>query len=221
MNIENRNLINARLLERGVNIIDPTTTYIDESVVIEDDVTIYPNTFIEGNSIIHSGAVIGVNSKLNNAVIGKNTKIESSYIINSMVGDNTTIGPMAHIREHSIIGSNVRIGNFVEMKKTVFGNGSSCAHLSYLGDSEVGEHVNIGCGVVTVNYDGKVKSKTIIGNRAFIGSNANLIAPIRIGDFAVVAAGSTVNQDVNSDDMAIARARQVIKEGYGKKYINK
>lgn len=221
MNIENKNLINARLIERGVNIIDPTTTYIDETVVIEDNVTIYPNTFIEGNSILHSGCVIGVNSKLNNAVIGKSTTIESSYIINSMVGENTTIGPMAHIREHCIIGSNVRIGNFVEMKKTVFGNGSKCAHLTYLGDAEVGEDVNIGCGVVTVNYDGKNKSRTVIGNRAFIGSNANLIAPIKIGDYAVVAAGSTVSQDVHNDDMAIARAKQVNKEGYGKRYINK
>lgn len=221
MNIENKNLINARLIERGVNIIDPTTTYIDESVVIEENVTIYPNTFIEGNSILHSNCVIGANSKLNNAVIGKASTIDSSYIINSMVGDNTTIGPMAHIREHSIIGNNCRIGNFVEMKKTAFGNGSKCAHLTYLGDCEVGECVNFGCGVVTVNYDGKNKSRTIIGNHAFIGSNANLIAPIKIGDYAVVAAGSTVDKDVPNDDMAIARARQINKEGYGKRYINK
>lgn len=221
MNIENKNEIISKFQSQGVTIIDPSTTYIDETVVIEENVTIYPNTFIEGNSILHSGCTIGVNSKLKNAVIGCGTTIESSYIINSIVGDNTTIGPMSHIREHCIIGSNVRIGNFVEMKKTVFGNGSKCAHLTYLGDSEVGECVNIGCGVVTVNYDGKNKSKTIIGNRAFIGSNANLIAPIKIGDYAVVAAGSTCDKDVHNDDMAIARARQITKEGYGKKYINK
>ncbi len=221
MNVENKNEIISKFQSQGVKILDPNTTYIDDTVVIEENVTIYPNTFIEGNSILHSGCTIGVNSKLNNAVIGSNTTIESSYIINSIVGDNTTIGPMSHIREHCIIGSNVRIGNFVEMKKTVFGNGSKCAHLTYLGDSEVGECVNIGCGVVTVNYDGKNKSKTVIGNRAFIGSNANLIAPIKIGDYAVVAAGSTCDKDVHSDDMAIARARQITKEGYGKKYINK
>lgn len=221
MNMENKNLINARLIEMGVNLIDPTTTYIDETVVIGKNVTIYPNCFIEGESHLLDGCTIGANSKILNSTIGENTKIESSWIINSEVGKETTIGPMAHIREHCVIGDHVRIGNFVEMKKAIFGNGSKCAHLTYMGDCEVGENVNIGCGVVTVNYDGKNKFKTIIGNHSFIGSNVNLIAPVNIGDYAVVAAGSTVTQDVPSDDMAIARARQVNKTGYGKRYIVK
>lgn len=205
----------------GVVLIDPTTTYIDETVKVEKGVTIYPNCFIEGDSHLMSGCTIGANSKIVNSVIGANTKIESSWIINSEVGENTTIGPMSHIREHCHIGNEVRIGNFVEMKKTVFGNKSKCAHLTYLGDCEVGVDVNIGCGVVTCNYDGKNKSKTIIGNHSFIGSNANLVAPVSIGDYALVAAGSTVTQNVPSDDMAIARAHQVNKAGYGKRYIEK
>lgn len=221
MNIENKSLINARLVEMGVKLLDPTTTYIDETVMIGKDVTIYPNCFIEGNTKLMDGCTIGANSKIVNSTIGVNAKIESSWIINSEVGEDTTIGPMAHIREHCQIGNHVRIGNFVEMKKAIFGDGSKCAHLTYLGDCEVGENVNIGCGVVTVNYDGKNKFKTIIGNHSFIGSNANLVAPVSIGDYAVVAAGSTVTVDVPSEDMAIARARQTNKVGYGKRYIEK
>ena len=221
MNIENKNLINARLMEMGVTLIDPTTTYIDETVVIDKGVTVYPNCFIEGTTHLKEGCTIGANSKIANSIIGANSKIESSWIINSEIGENTTVGPMAHIREHCRIGNDVRIGNFVEMKKTIFGDKSRCAHLTYLGDCEVGVDVNIGCGVVTCNYDGKIKSKTIIGSHSFIGSNANLVAPVSIGDYALVAAGSTVTHDVPSDDMAIARARQTNKTGYGKRFIEK
>lgn len=213
--------INALHIQNGVQLIDPTTTYIDEEVVIAPGATIYPNCFLEGKTRIDAGVVIGANSKIVNSLIGRDTKIESSWIINSEVKEETSIGPYAHIREHCEIGSKCRIGNFVEMKKTRFGNLSRCAHLSYLGDCDVGEDVNIGCGVVTVNYDGKHKYKTIIGNHSFIGSNANLIAPIHIGDYAVVAAGSTVSSDVKDEEMGIARSRQTNKPGLGKKYIEK
>ena len=219
--IDKKDQINQKHRDQGVVILDPNTTYIDEEVMIASSVIIYPNCVIEGNTTIKQGAIIGANSRLLNAVIGERTHIESSWIINSSVGDDTVIGPYAHIREFCEIGNRVRIGNFVEMKKTNFGDLSRCAHLSYLGDCEVGSDVNIGCGVVTVNYDGKHKYKTVIGNQAFIGSNANLIAPIHIGDCSVVAAGSTVNKDVPANDMGIARARQTNIEGYGKKYIEK
>lgn len=218
---DKKNQVIQKHQHQGVNILDPATTYIDEEVEIEAGAVIYPNCCIEGNTKIAKDAVIGMNSKLKNAVIGERSTIESSWVINSEVGSDTTIGPYAHIREHCVIGNKVRIGNFVEMKKTQFGNLSRCAHLSYLGDSIVGEDVNIGCGVVTVNYDGKHKFKTIVKDRAFIGSNANLIAPITIGELAVVAAGSTVNQDVPPGDMGIARSRQTNKQGLGKKYIEK
>ena len=221
MNTETKNKINAALLERGVKLLDPLTTYIDESVEIGENVTIYPNCFIEGNSILKDGCMIGVNSKIVNSVIGENTKIESSWIINSEVGSETTIGPMSHIREHCKIGDHCRIGNFVEMKKVNFGNGSKCAHLTYLGDADVGEKVNFGCGVVTANYDGKNKFRTTIGNNAFIGCNVNLIAPVTVGDYTVLAAGSTITEDVPNEDMAIARVKQVNKEGYGIRYILK
>ena len=134
---------------------------------------------------------------------------------------NTTVGPFAHLRNHTVVHENCRIGNFVEFKNCNFGNGSKCAHLTYLGDCEVGEHVNIGCGVVTVNYDGKNKYKTIIGDHAFIGSNVNIIAPVTIGHHALLAAGSTITEDVEDGAMGIARSRQTNKEDYGTKYLNK
>ena len=216
MNTVKKDLINSKWIEKGVKILDPMTTYIDESVVIEENVTIYPNCFIEGSSLLKNGCMIGVNSKIVNSTIGENTKIESSWIINSEVGNDTTIGPMSHIREHCKIGNNVRIGNFVEMKKVNFGNGSKCAHLTYLGDADVGEKCNFGCGVVTANYDGKNKSLTKIEDNAFIGCNSNLVAPVTVKKNAFIAAGSTITKDVEEDAMGIARAKQVNKEGYSK-----
>lgn len=213
--------INNRHLENGVYLEDISNIYIEDTVLIENDVQIQANVRLQGTTVIKKGSTITSGSVLINAVINENCTIENSKIINSEVGAFTTIGPMAHIREYSVIGVGCRIGNFVEFKKALFGNGSKCAHLTYMGDCEVGEKVNIGCGVVCVNYDGKNKSKTIIGDGAFIGSNCNLIAPITIGKNALVAAGSTVNQDVADGDMGIARPLQVNKVGYGLKYKNK
>ena len=135
--------------------------------------------------------------------------------------ENSTVGPFAHLRNHTVVHENCRIGNFVEFKNCNFGNGSKCAHLTYLGDCEVGEHVNIGCGVVTVNYDGKNKFRTKIGDHAFIGSNVNIIAPVTIGHHALLAAGSTITEDVEDGAMGIARSRQTNKENFGTKYLNK
>jgi bifunctional UDP-N-acetylglucosamine pyrophosphorylase / glucosamine-1-phosphate N-acetyltransferase len=194
-------MINERHMLAGVTMIDPVTTYIGPDVHIGAGTIIYPNTVIEGK-----------------VLIGTNCRIESSYIRDSVIGDDVSVGPFAHIRNESIIHNNVRIGNFVEVKKSVLQDGVKAAHLTYLGDSEIGKHVNIGCGTITVNYDGKIKHKTIIEANAFIGSNVNLIAPITIGEGSVIAAGSTVTDDVPAQSLSIARERQTTKVGY---YANK
>lgn len=213
--------INNKHLENGVCLIDPNNTYIEEDVVIAKDTTIYPNVLLKGNTKIGSNVTLLSGCEITSSEIGDGCLIDNSKIIDCKLGENTNVGPMAHLRGNCEIGNECRIGNFVEMKKTIFGNGSKCAHLSYIGDSEVGKKVNIGCGVVTVNYDGKNKHKTIIKDGAFIGSNCNLVAPIVVGKNALVAAGSTIYKDVEDGDMAIARSFQENKAGFGEKYKNK
>ncbi len=213
--------INNKMLENGVFLVDSQSIYIEDGVLIESDVTIYPNVEIRGKTTIKSGSIIGSGSLIIDSEIANNVKIESSKISESKIGRGTTIGPYAHLRNNCEIGEHCRIGNFVEMKKTIFGDGSKCAHLTYLGDCIIGKEVNIGCGVVAVNYDGKNKFTTRIDDGAFIGSNVNLIAPIHIGENALIAAGSTVDQDVAAGAMGIARAKQCNKADYGNKYRNK
>lgn len=213
--------INNYWLDHGVTIIDPSTTYIGDDVLIGEDTIIYPNVRIEGKSIIGKGNIIEETSYFNNVTIGDNNHIIATRVVDSSVGNNVNIGPNAHLRNGCEIGNNCRIGNYVEMKNTKFGNGSKCAHLTYVGDATVGEKCNFGCGVVTVNYDGKNKFHCEIGNHVFIGSNVNLIAPVKIEDNSVLAAGSTITDDVAAGEMAIARSRQTNKPGYGYKYLNK
>lgn len=202
----------------GVNIVNPNTVTIYPEVVIEEGVTIYPNSFIRGNSIIKKGAIIGPNTELYNATILENAKVKHSVVYDSTIGQYAVIGPFAHIRMNAIIGPNNRIGNFVEVKNSILGDTTKASHLSYLGDSKIGDKVNIGCGSITVNYDGKKKSQTIIGNNVFVGCNSNLIAPVEIKDNAFIAAGSTITDNVDESDLAIARSRQINKKGYAKKY---
>lgn len=213
--------INQKLIENGVFIMDPNNTYIDEDVVIGEDTTIYPNVFILKGSKIGSNVTILPNSYLSNAIIKDGTTIDSSKIVDSEVGENSVVGPMSHLRNHTCVKGEARIGNFVEFKNTNFDLGSKCAHLTYVGDSDVGKKVNFGCGVVTVNYDGKNKFRTTIKDGAFIGSNVNLIAPVTIGENALLAAGSTINKDIEDGDMGIARPRVEVKSGYGQKYKKK
>lgn len=216
-----RREINLKHLENDVNIFDIDHTFIGPDVKIESGVSIYPNVYLNGETVIKENSTIFGDSYLKDAKIGANTSIISSRITDSEVKNNVTIGPNSHLRMNSIVEDNVRIGNYVEFKNTHFGIKSRCAHLTYLGDSEVGNDVNIGCGVVTVNYDGAHKFQTKIGDHSFIGSNSNLIAPIEVGENAVVAAGSTIYQNVESNDMAIARSYQTIKKGRGYSYVNK
>lgn len=209
-----RNRINKKWLEEGVTIIDPSSTLISPNSTIGRDTYIGPNVRILGDTNIGNGCIIEGDTKIVDSDIGDNVEIKSTYITESKVEENVTIGPFAQLRPKSIIRKGAHIGNFVELKKTDFGKDSKAGHLAYLGDSKVGEDVNIGCGVITVNYDGEKKEKTIIGDHAFIGSNSNLIAPIEIGKNAFVAAGSTITKNVDEEDLAIERGNQVIKAGW-------
>lgn len=213
--------INDRWMEEGVTLLNPECTYIGADVVIGRDVTIYPNVYLEGMTVIGEGTTILPQTFLVNAKIGRHCTIDSSRITDSVIHDEVTVGPFAHLRMNCEVQSKNRIGNFVEFKNTKLGFDSRCAHLTYLGDSDVGSKVNIGCGVVTVNYDGKNKFHTVVKDGAFIGSNVNLIAPVTVGENAVVAAGSTATEDVPDGDMAIGRVRQENKPGYGTLYKTK
>jgi bifunctional UDP-N-acetylglucosamine pyrophosphorylase/glucosamine-1-phosphate N-acetyltransferase len=197
-------------------MINPDTITIGDNVVIEENVTISPNCFITGNSVIKKNAFIGPSSEIHNSIIGENVQIQHSLILNSEVKENSTIGPFAHLRNGAIIGKNNRIGNFVEVKKSITGDTFKASHLAYIGDAEIGDNVNFGCGSITVNYDGVNKYKTIIGDDVFVGCNANLIAPIILEDNSTIAAGSTLNKNVPKDSLAIARSYQVNKENYFK-----
>ncbi|WP_155010749.1 bifunctional UDP-N-acetylglucosamine diphosphorylase/glucosamine-1-phosphate N-acetyltransferase GlmU [Priestia megaterium] len=214
--------INKQHMLNGVTIEDPSNTYISADAVIGRDTVIYPGTVIQGTVVIGENCEVGPNSEIKDCKIGNNTSIRHSVAHDSEIGHEVTIGPFAHIRPQSLIGDEVRVGNFVEIKKASFGKGSKASHLSYIGDAEVGKGVNLGCGSITVNYDGKNKFLTKIEDGAFVGCNSNLIAPVTIGEGAYVAAGSTVTDNVPGKALSIARAKQVNKENYAEKLdINK
>jgi UDP-N-acetylglucosamine diphosphorylase/glucosamine-1-phosphate N-acetyltransferase len=212
---------NLKLMEQGVTLLDMESTYIGSDVTIGRDTIVYPNNYIFGKTSIGKDNVILSGCYIENSTIGNHNYIDNSRITDSIIHNEVRLGPWAHLRNGCEIEDSNRIGNFVEMKNTKVGEDSRCAHLTYLGDTTVGKKVNFGCGVVTVNYDGKDKFETIIGDNSFVGSNVNLIAPVKIGNNVVLAAGSTINEDVEDGAMAIARGRQTNKEGYGLKYLNK
>lgn len=217
-----RQRINKQHMQNGVTLIDPLTTYIDSDAEIGADTVIMPGTIIRGKTIIGSDCKIGPNSEIKDCRIGDATVIRQSVAYDSHIGSGVNIGPFAHIRPQSDIHDDVKIGNFVEIKKAVFGKGSKASHLSYIGDAEVGSDVNIGCGSITVNYDGKNKYLTKIEDGVFVGCNSNLIAPVTVGKGAYIAAGSTITENVPGDALALGRARQVNKENYVQKLnINK
>jgi bifunctional UDP-N-acetylglucosamine pyrophosphorylase/glucosamine-1-phosphate N-acetyltransferase len=207
-----------RLMEAGVLIIDPTTVYIEDSVQIDAGVVIYPNVYIRGQTKIGAFTSIEPNCYLVDAVVGEGVQIRANtYIEKSELQARASVGPFARLRPETIIGEEAHVGNFVEMKKVKFGKKSKAGHLSYLGDAEIGEEVNIGCGTITCNYAvDKKKYKTVIGDRAFIGSDSQFIAPVTIGADAVVASGSTITKNVPDKALAVARGKQYIKENYVK-----
>lgn len=206
--------INERHMRNGVTIIHPETTYISAEAVIGRDTVIQPGSMIEGTTVIGEECLIGPNSQIIDSRIGDRTTIHSSVVRESEIAEDTAVGPFANIRPLSVIGSHVKIGNFVEVKKSTLGDDTKVSHLSYIGDATVGSNVNIGCGSITVNYDGKNKFQTIIEDDVFVGCNSNLVAPVKVGKGSFIAAGSTITKEVPEDALAIARARQENKPNY-------
>jgi len=214
--------VNNIHMENGVTIIDPKNTYIGMDVQIGADTVIYPGNILEGKTIIKEGCILYANSRIKDSIIEEEVTIQSSVILESKIGKNTTVGPFAYIRPDSNIGESVRIGDFVEVKKSTIGNNTKVSHLTYIGDAEVGRNCNFGCGTVIVNYDGKNKYKTIIGDNSFIGCNVNLVSPVEIESNTYIAAGSTITKKVPSGALAVARIKQSNKENWVKiKGLNK
>lgn len=210
-----RRRINNDLMLSGVTIIDPEQTYIDHGVSIGPDTIIHPNCHLADGTAIGSGCEIEHGVSISGCRIGDDCHIKAGSVLeDAELRGDVAVGPMAHLRPGTILHDHVKIGNFVETKKAVMGKGSKASHLTYLGDAEIGSDVNIGCGTITCNYDGVNKHRTIIGDQVFIGSDVQLVAPVSVGRNSLVAAGTTVTQDVPPDSLAIARVPQVNKEGW-------
>ena len=215
-----RALVTRRLRElmlAGVAIEDPASTSISLDAVVEPGAWIRPFTFLEGRSRVGRGAIVGPFVRLENSEVGEEALVQDHCLLrDAVVEAGATIGPFAHLRPETRVGKRAKVGNFVELKKTDLGEGAKAPHLSYLGDATIGPGANVGAGTITCNYDGVTKHRTAIGARAFIGSDSTLVAPLRVGDGAYVAAGSTITEDVPADALALGRARQVVKLGWAK-----
>lgn len=212
-NIMRRN-INDRLMVSGVDIQCTDGVMIGKDVKIGNSTRILPNTIILGNTVIGDNCVIGPNTWISDSTIGSDVILDNCKITDSTVEDGVDCGPFVKVRANSVLKKGVHIGNFVEVKNSIVGEGTKSAHLTYIGDSDVGKNVNFGCGTVTCNYDGKNKTRCKIGDGAFIGCNTNLIAPVEVGELAYIAAGSTITDDIPNEALSVARARQVNKEGW-------
>lgn len=215
---ENEKLqINKKHQANGVTFIDINTAYIESDVEIGNETVIYPNVVIEGKTVIGKNCVIGMCSTIKDSIVGDGTEIEHSVIKESEIGTDTHVGPFAYLRPNSKIGDNCKVGDFVEVKNSTFGNGSKASHLTYIGDSDIGENVNLGCGVVFVNYDGKNKHRSTIKDGAFVGCNVNLVSPVEIGEKAYIAAGSTVTSDIKGGALYVARSKGKSIDGWVEK----
>ncbi|MDO5457167.1 MAG: bifunctional UDP-N-acetylglucosamine diphosphorylase/glucosamine-1-phosphate N-acetyltransferase GlmU [Atopococcus tabaci] len=209
-----RERINEKHMTNGVTLINPQSTYIDSDVEIGKDTVIEPNVYLKGSTAIGEDCVIGINSVIIDSQIGNQSIIQSSTIDQSTLETEVTIGPNAHIRPNSTLKDQVHIGNFVEVKNSLLGKGTKSGHLTYIGDADVGEKVNFGCGTIVVNYDGHKKHRTTIGDNAFIGCNVNLISPLVLEPNTFIAAGSTITKDVPEDALALERAEEIHIQGY-------
>lgn len=212
-----RQRINEKHMRNGVTIQDPTSTYIENDVQIDSDTVIEPGVYLRGKTRIGKDCLITAHSDIKNSKIEDKVVIKQSTLQEAVVGKDSDVGPYSHLRPNTQLGEKVHIGNFVEVKKSSLAKGSKAGHHSYIGDAQVGENVNIGCGVIIANYDGENKHQTIVRDDVFIGSNATIVAPVEIQSASFIAAGSTINKDVPSESLAIARAKQEIKEGYANK----
>ena len=211
-----RRRINEAHMRAGVTLIDPAQTYISPESEIGADTVLYPGVILEGACRIGSGCTLYQGSRLTDSEVKDGATVENSVLQSAVVGRQSKVGPYAYLRPGTVIGDGCRVGDFVELKNALVGNGTKISHLTYVGDAELGEEINIGCGVVFVNYNGKQKFKTKVGDRAFIGCNTNLISPVNVGEGAYIAAGATVTKDIPADALCIARAREVIKPGWAK-----
>ena len=205
-----------RLLARGVRIMDPANTYVGPAVTVGEGTTLLPGTTLYGRTTIGENCTLGPNTMIRDCKVGDHVVINSSQLNESVVEDEVVIGPFAYIRPNCLLKYKAKIGDFVELKNSTVGEGTKINHLTYVGDTDAGAHINFGCGTVTVNYDGTKKFRTTIGDGAFIGCNTNLVAPVTIGEGAYTAAGSTITEDVPPDSLAIARERQTIKKNWVK-----
>ncbi|MDO3393148.1 bifunctional UDP-N-acetylglucosamine diphosphorylase/glucosamine-1-phosphate N-acetyltransferase GlmU [Ligilactobacillus sp. 110_WCHN] len=210
--------INEMHMRNGVTIIDPDNTYIDADVQIGADTVVEPGVQLKGKTVIGEDCVIGAHSQIRDCKIEDGVTVTVSYLEESVMHKNSNIGPYSHLRPLADIGENVHIGNFVEVKKAEIGKNTKVGHLTYVGDATLGKNINVGCGTIFINYDGMNKHHTNVGDYSFIGSGANLVAPLEIEDHAYVAAGSTITNDVPAHAMGIGRGRQVNKEGYYDRY---
>lgn len=208
---------NRQLMEAGVTIIDPASTFVDTDVEIGMDTVLYPYTWLSGKTKIGENSVIGPNVMVEDSVIGNDVQMKFVYAHECTVKDGVTVGPYVHLRPNTVIENHVKIGNFIEVKNSTVGEGSKLPHLSYIGDTDMGARVNIGCGTIMVNYDGQNKHRTTIEDDAFIGCNSNLVAPVTIGRGAFVAAGSTITKNVPEDALGVARAVQKNIDGWAEK----
>ncbi|MBG9978752.1 bifunctional UDP-N-acetylglucosamine diphosphorylase/glucosamine-1-phosphate N-acetyltransferase GlmU [Ruoffia tabacinasalis] len=213
--------INEKHMRNGVTFVNPTATYIEADVEIGQDTLIESGVSLKGNTKIGSHSTIGSNSEVISSNIADHVEIRQSVLEFANVEENVTVGPFAHLRAKSVLKEGAHIGNFVEVKNSVVGKNSKAGHLTYIGDADIGTDVNVGCGTVFVNYDGKNKFRSTIGNDVFIGSGSNIVAPVTVGDRAIIAAGSTVNSDVPEEALAIARSRQENKDKYWKRFKDK
>ena len=207
-----RNYGAYRLLESGVRIMDPNTCYAGPRVRVGEGTVILPGTILRGDTVIGAGCELGPNTMIRDCTVGDNVTVNASQLNESTVDAGARIGPFAYIRPNCHVGANVKVGDFVTLKNASVGEDTKVSHLTYVGDADIGCRVDLGCGTVTVNYDGVGKYRTTIGDDAFIGCNTNLVAPVKVGDGAYTAAGSTITDDVPADSLAIARPRQTVKK---------
>lgn len=205
----------------GKNLIlkDKKSVFIDKTVIIGNNVTIYENNRIEGNTIIEDGAVLLPNNYIIDTLIGENTVVNHSQLEKSTVGKNCVIGPFARLRPNSVLKDGVHIGDFVEIKNAVLDEGTKANHLAYVGDADIGKNCNIGCGAIFVNYNGRIKQRTSVGDNCFVGSNCNIIAPVKIESNSYICAATTITNDVEEDDFVIGRVQQVVKKNRAHNYL--
>jgi len=209
--------INTRHMLEGVTLIDPELVWIGPKVTVGHDVEIWPMSILLGETSVGSGCVIGPGSRLTNATVGEGARVDSSVVVDSVVGPGASVGPVAYLRPNTVLEARSKAGTCVEIKNSHVGEGSKVPHLSYIGDAEIGRNVNVGAGTITCNYDGVDKHPTTIEDDAFIGSDTMLVAPVRIGRGAVTAAGSAVTHDVPDESLAIERAEQRVVDGWAVK----